>query len=104
MISLRSQGNEALKEHFECLLQVRILSQPIKRAKGDPPKLYCVHAQEAECIAKGKAHKPCEFGVKIYIVSTNKESFVIGAKLLQGNSYGGHMRHIQLAAFKSLPA
>ncbi len=64
--------NEALQEHFERLLQVtrRIHSQPRKRAEGDPPKLYSMHVPETECIAKGKAHKPYEFGVKVGIVST----------------------------------
>jgi IS5 family transposase len=49
-----------------------------------------VHAPEVECIAKGKAHKKYEFGVKVGVVSTNKESFVIGAKALPGNPYDGH--------------
>jgi transposase, IS5 family len=87
-----SQGDEARQDHFTRLLQVarRIHSQSRKRAEGDPPKLYSVHAPEAECIAKGKAHKQYEFGVKVGIVSTSKESFVIGAKSLPGNPYDGH--------------
>lgn len=78
--------------HLSRLLEVarRIHSQPKQRAEGDPPKLYSVHAPEAECIAKGKVHKRYEFGVKVGIVSTSKESFVIGAKALPGNPYDGH--------------
>jgi IS5 family transposase len=74
------------------LLQVatRIHTQPRKRSEGDPPKIYSVHAPEVECIAKGKAHKQYEFGVKVGIVSTSRESFVIGAKSLPGNPYDGH--------------
>jgi transposase, IS5 family len=74
------------------LLQIarRIHTQPRKRSDGDPPKLYSVHAPEVECIAKGKAHKQYEFGVKVGIVSTSKESFVIAAKSLPGNPYDGH--------------
>jgi transposase, IS5 family len=49
-----------------------------------------VHAPEVECIAKGKAHKQYEFGVKVGIVSTSKESFVLAAKSLPGNPYDGH--------------
>lgn len=91
-IERKTRCNEVLQEHFERLLQVtrRIHSQPRKRAEGDPPKLYSVHAPEVECIAKGKAHKQYEFGVKVGIVSTNKESFVIAAKALPGNPYDGH--------------
>lgn len=74
------------------LLQVakRIHTQPRKRSEGDPPKLYSVHAPEVECIAKGKAHKQYEFGVKVGIVSTSRESFVLAAKSLPGNPYDGH--------------
>lgn len=91
-IDRKIQGNDAQQMIFARLLQVtrRIHSQPKKRAEGDPPKLYSVHASEVECIAKGKAHKPYEFGVKVGIVSTSKESFVIGAKALPGNPYDGH--------------
>ena len=71
-------------------IAARIHSQPRKRSEGDPPKLYSVHAPEVECIAKGKIHKQYEFGVKAGIVSTSKESFVIGAKSLPGNPYDGH--------------
>ena len=72
------------------LVAQRICSQPRKRQEGDPPKIYSVHAPEVECIAKGKVHKQYEFGVKVGIVSTSKESFVIGAKSLPGNPYDGH--------------
>lgn len=49
-----------------------------------------MHAPEVECIAKGKAHKPYEFGVKVGVVTTSKESFVVGMKALPGNPYDGH--------------
>lgn len=32
--------------------------------RGDKNKLYALHAPEVECIGKGKARKPYEFGVK----------------------------------------
>ena len=66
------------------------ICQPRKRQAGEAPKIYSVHAPEGECIAKGKVHKQYEFGVKVGIVSTSKESFVIGAKSLPGNPYNGH--------------
>jgi IS5 family transposase len=43
-----------------------------------------------ECISKGKAHKQYEYGVKVGIVTTNKDSFVLAAKSLPGNPYDGH--------------
>jgi IS5 family transposase len=58
------------------------------------PKLYSWHAPEVECIGKGKAHKPYEFGVKVSITTTNKRCkggmFVLHAKALPGNPYDGH--------------
>lgn len=58
--------------------------------RHDKGKVYSMHAPEVECIAKGKAHKPYEFGVKVGVVSTSKESFVVGMKSLPGNPYDGH--------------
>ena len=58
------------------------------------PKVYSLHAPEAECIGKGKAHKPYEFGVKVSIATTVAPSrggqFVLAAKALPGSPYDGH--------------
>jgi IS5 family transposase len=53
-------------------------------------KLYALHAPEVECIAKGKARTPYEFGVKVSIAVTAKEGFVIGMRSMPGNPYDGH--------------
>jgi IS5 family transposase len=57
-------------------------------------KLYSFHAPEVECIGKGKARAPYEFGVKVSIVTTNAcapgGQFVLQAKALPGNPYDGH--------------
>ena len=36
----------------------------------DKNKLYALHAPEVECIGKGKARKPYEFGVKVSLAVT----------------------------------
>jgi IS5 family transposase len=61
-----------------------------QQQRKDHGKVYSVQAPEVECIAKGKAHKRYEFGVKVSVVSTSKESFVIGMQALPGNPYDGH--------------
>jgi hypothetical protein len=33
-------------------------------------KVYSLHAPEVECIGKGKAHRPYEFGVKVSVATT----------------------------------
>ncbi|MGF6602608.1 IS5 family transposase [Paraburkholderia sp. GAS448] len=43
----------------------RVLAQKPK----DKNKLYALHAPEVECLAKGKAREPCEFGVKVSITT-----------------------------------
>src|SRR6266576_661513 len=57
-------------------------------------KLYSFHAPEVECIGRGKASAPYEFGVKASIVTTNARApggqFVLHARTLPGNPYDGH--------------
>src|SRR5262249_46701778 len=57
-------------------------------------KVYSLHAPEVECIGKGKAHQPYEFGVKVSVATPVKHSaggqFVTHAAALPGNPYDGH--------------
>jgi IS5 family transposase len=57
-------------------------------------KVYSLHAPEVECIGKGKAHMPYEFGVKVSLATTLNRSkggqFALHAKALPGNPYDGH--------------
>ena len=57
-------------------------------------KIYALHAPEVECIGKGKAHRPYEFGVKVSLATTLHRSrggqFIAHAKALPGNPYDGH--------------
>jgi transposase, IS5 family len=64
------------------------------------PKVYSLHAPEVECTlgssprAKGKPHKPYEFGVKVSVATTLKHckggQFVTHVQALPGNPYDGH--------------
>ena len=58
------------------------------------PKVYSLHAPEVECIGKGKAHRPYEFGVKVSVATTHRHAkggqFVTHVKSLPGNPYDGH--------------
>jgi IS5 family transposase len=69
-------------------------------------KLYSFHAPEVECIGKGKASAPYEFGVKASIVTTNARApggqFVLHAKALPGNPYDGHTLGAVIEATESL--
>ncbi len=67
----------------------RILAQKPK----DKNKLYALHAPEVECISKGKARTPYEFGVKVSIATTLKEGLVVGMRSMPGNPWDGHTLH-----------
>lgn len=62
----------------------------LTQGKTGKNKLYSLHAPEVECIAKGKVHKKYEFGVKVGIVTTLKEQFVLSSLVLPGRPYDGH--------------
>ena len=59
--------------------------------RHDKNKLYALHAPEVECIGKGKARKPYEFGVKSAIVVSHKHGLMLGARTFPGNPYDGHI-------------
>lgn len=58
------------------------------------PKVHSLHAPVAECIGKGKAHKPYEFGVKVSVATpiahAKGDQFALHAKALPGNPCDGH--------------
>ena len=62
----------------------------------DKNKLYALHAPEAECISKGKARNPYEFGVKVSLAVTHKQGLMVGARSFPGNPYDGHTLAAQL--------
>ena len=59
-------------------------------------KLYALHAPEVECIGKGKARKPYEFGVKSAVVVSHKHGLMLGARTFPGNPYDGHILNAAL--------
>jgi IS5 family transposase len=92
-IRRKIQGNAALEDRFGPLLDLaaRVRHQE-QRQRG--PKVYSLHAPEVECIGKGKARAPYEFGCKVSIVTPvtapKGGQFVLHAKALHGNPYDGH--------------
>lgn len=64
--------------------------------RSDKNKLYALHAPEVECISKGKARNPYEFGVKVSLAVTHKQGLMVGARSFPGNPYDGHILSAQL--------
>jgi len=99
-ISRKIEGNALLSENavlgesvlLRMLARARRVLDQKRRQRG--PKLYSLHAPEVECIGKGKAHRPYEFGVKVSVATTLAHAkggqFVAHVKALPGNPYDGH--------------
>jgi len=81
-------GEDDLQDIFRKPLHLasRVLEQ---RQNQRGKKVYSLHAPEVECIGKGKAHAPYEFGVKVSIATTLHRSkggqFALHARALPGN-------------------
>jgi len=83
----------ALREIFAVPLSLaRRVREQRPRQRG--PKVYSLHAPEVECIGKGKAHRPYEFGVKVSVATPLHRckggQFVAHIAALPGNPYDGH--------------
>ena len=81
-------GPQTRKRAHELLARTgRVLSQQTK--DKHKLKLYALHAPEVECISKGKARTPYEFGVKVSVATPLNEGLV-GMRSMPGNPYDGH--------------
>jgi transposase, IS5 family len=104
-VTRKIDGNPWLEEMFAYLLSLarRVLAQE-RGQRG--PKVYSLHAPEVECIGKGKAHKPYEFGVKVSVATTLKRckggQFVAHVQSLPGNPYDGHTLATVIPAIEQL--
>ena len=92
-IRRKIEGDTALEDHFDRLLDLALrVRHQEQRQRGR--KIYSLHAPEVECIGKGKARKPYEFGCKVSIATPvtapKGGQFVLHAKALHGNPFDGH--------------
>jgi len=68
----------------ERTLYKRVLSQK----RNDKDKVYSLNKPFTACIAKGKVHKPYEFGNKVGLITTAKKNMIITAiKSFNGNPH-----------------
>jgi IS5 family transposase len=90
----------ASSESPTTLARLNTLLERAERIRTQQPKdknkLYALHAPEVECIGKGKARKPYEFGVKASIAVTHRSGLRVGARTFPGNPYDGHILREQL--------
>ena len=92
-IRRKIEGTDALETHFAPPLDLglRVMFQD-QRRRGR--KVYALHAPEVECIGKGKARAPYEFGCKVSVATPVTQprggQFVLHAQALHGNPFDGH--------------
>jgi len=67
----------------ELTLYNRVLTQK----RNDKDKTYSLYKPFTACIAKGKAHKPYEFGNKVGLVTTAKTIIITAIKSFSGNPH-----------------
>lgn len=92
-IMRKIKGNTVQERAFaQALSLARRVKDQRRHERGR--KVYALHAPEVECIGKGKAHKPYEFGVKVSVATPLHRcrggQFVAHVKALPGNPYDGH--------------
>jgi IS5 family transposase len=83
-----------LSSYQRSTLQERLdlYKRAVNQEKNDKDKVYSLHKPFTKCIAKGKVHKPYEFGNKVgFITQGNKGRKVITAvKAFVENIFDGH--------------
>src|SRR6202044_1783409 len=87
------EGEAELESAFaHPLMLARRVREQRQHQRGK--KVYSLHAPEVECIGKGKAHRPYEFGVKVSLATVIPEiETQIGANLARivaDRGYRGH--------------
>lgn len=85
----RKLSGEGYETHNGTMLLSELILDQKHKAKN---MIYSLHASEVECIGKGKAHRPCELGVKVSLAVTHKEGFAVGIQTCPGNPFDGHTR------------
>jgi transposase, IS5 family len=82
--------------------KLTILYRVLTQQRTDKNKVYSIHEPGVLCIAKGKEHKPYEFGNKSSFAYTRKSGIIVGAMAIEGNAFDGHTLEPQLNQVKEL--
>jgi IS5 family transposase len=75
------------EKHNEYKDLITIYHKILLQRKNDKHKIYSIHKPFTGCIAKGKVHKPYEFGNKVGIVTTAQSLIITAIKAFLGNPH-----------------
>jgi IS5 family transposase len=98
----RKMGGLAKEARSKLETWVQRAERIYRQQPKDKNKLYALHAPEAECISKGKARQPYEFGVKVSLAVTHQHGLMVGARSFPGNPYDGHTLAAQIEQTNNL--
>jgi IS5 family transposase len=72
--------------------ELELFSRAANQQKHDRDKVYSLHKPFTKCIAKGKPHKPYEFGNKVGVVSggVKGKKIILAVKGFIDNLFDGH--------------
>jgi IS5 family transposase len=72
--------------------EMALYKRAVNQHKDDKDKIYSLHKPFTKCIAKGKAHKPYEFGNKVGVVcgGVNGKKIIVAIKGFLDNVFDGH--------------
>lgn len=86
---LERKMNEEQKHRYEN--ELSLYGRAVNQGKNDKDKIYSLHKPFTRCIAKGKAHKPYEFGNKVGLVTSGRKGkkIITAVKAFLDNPYDG---------------
>jgi IS5 family transposase len=69
-----------------------LYGRAVNQQKNDKDKVYSLHKPFTKCIAKGKAHKPYEFGNKVGVITggVKGKKIILAIKGFVENIFDGH--------------
>ena len=81
---------ESQKQAYKDELAIYI--RAVNQQKNDKDKIYSLHKPFTKCIAKGKPHKPYEFGNKVGIITGGRKGrkIILAITTFLENIYDGH--------------
>ncbi|MFT6205451.1 MAG: IS5 family transposase, partial [Spirosomataceae bacterium] len=87
---IRELGRQLPRHIFQLYApQLELYQKVINQKRTDKNKTYSLHKPFTQCIAKGKPHKPYEFGNKVGLLLHPTSLVILGVKGFEGNSYDG---------------
>jgi IS5 family transposase len=86
---IRDVKRKCTKPEGKLLEALTLAMKVYLQDRKSPKKIYSLHEPHVECISKGKARQPYEFGNKVSLTVTARDPWIIGAKSFFGNPFDG---------------